>query len=148
GRRGPGRGGSRTGSGRAGSRRPAAGRHTAKRDRSSPPGVLPPDGIVSRRPLGAAGIAVIAPGPVAPDAPADVRAPVARVLAQLAAEDAELAPRVVEGAMVARLAGPEGQAQVLRRTSRESRPAAADRGGDVGVAVAQLREAVALRELD
>ena len=59
-------------------------------------GVGPPARVVARRPEVAAGIAVVAAGPVAPDPTGDLGAGVAAALAELLPERPELAGRGVE----------------------------------------------------
>ena len=70
-----------------------------------------------RRPVVPARVAVVAPGPVAPQPPADLGPRVAAVLAQLPPERPELARRAVEAAVVASWCRPGSRRGGRRRSS-------------------------------
>ena len=104
--------------------------------------------LVARRSEAAAGIAVVAPGAVAADPAGDLVARVAAALAQLVAERAELAGRLVERAAVLGRAGLDRAPEVRGVAAREGRPAGPDRLEGVGVAVADVGQPVVVGEAD
>jgi hypothetical protein len=89
---------------------------------------------------------VVASGAVAADAPADLVTGVARALAELLLEHAQLARGVVERPVRLGPALADGLPEVLGGPARELRPGGADRLEGMGVAVAHLGEPVVRRE--
>ncbi len=103
-------------------------------------------GVEPRWALPSAGIAVVAARPVAPDPAGDLVARVAAALAQLLPERAQLAGGLVERAAVRGRPRLDGDPQLRRVAAREARPAGADRLERMGVAVAEVGEAVVVGE--
>src|SRR4051794_40993405 len=93
-------------------------------------------------------VAQVAPRAVAADAAADRVACVATVLPELLPEGRDLLRAAVERPVTLRRPGGDRPPQVVRRRTGERRPAGADRGGRVGVAVADPRKTELVGEPD
>src|SRR4051794_673796 len=101
-----------------------------------------------RRALAATGIAEVTPGPVPPDRGPDRGRRISPVLAELLAERRELTARPMERAVLLGRTVEDRRSKVLRRPTRECRPASPDGNRLMRVAVADRRQPVLRREPD